>query len=115
MEYFIALFSSTITFKKQPTTISSNYLFFTNSNYLLFKKELHFTCCAELELNILTWSTKIVKSIRRCNISECKTQPPRHPKNTFPEAFHVKLRFSHLISNWLNGDNINSLMQIAAL
>ena len=39
-----------------------------------------------------------------------KTHSPRYPKNTFSEVFHIKLRFLNVISDGLNGININSLI-----
>ena len=43
-----------------------------------------------------------------CNLGKMwKTRSPRCPKNTFPKFF--ALRFLRLISNGLNGVNINSL------
>ena len=40
-----------------------------------------------------------------CNL----THSPRCPQSTFSEVFHFKLRFLDLISDGLNGININSL------
>ena len=56
-------------------------------------KELHLRCCIGLELNIVTWSTKILKGIGGGNLHDLvkiwKTHPPRCPKNAFPEVFRI--------------------------
>ena len=66
-----------------------------------------------LELIIVTQSTKTQGTpkpkIECCVGKIYKTHSPRCTENTFPEIFHIKLSFLHLISNGLNGININSL------
>ena len=44
-----------------------------------------------------------------------KTYPTRCPKNTFPEAFLIKLSILNLISNGLNRVGISLLTWIVAL
>ena len=90
-------------------TIWDLFLFYF-CNYFCLKK-LHLRCCIGLELNILTWSTKVLKVIggNPYNLEKTwKIHPPRCPKSTFPKVFHT-LSFLHLISNGLNRININSL------
>ena len=68
-------------------------------NYFCLKK-LHLRCCIGLELNILTWSTKVLKGIggNPYDLEKIwKIHPPGCPKNTFPEVFHP-LSFLHLRS-----------------
>ena len=79
-------------------------------------KELHLRCCIGLELNIVAWSTKILKaiggllSITECNLRKIwKNHPPKCLKSNFPEVFYFKLSFLHLLSNGLNGVYANSL------
>ena len=77
---------------------------FKNSFQLLpisFHKVLHLSCCIGLKLNIVTRFTKFLKGIRG------------HPAPPMIEC--NALIFLHLISNGLNGVNINSLMQIMAV
>ena len=96
-------------------TVWDLFLFYF-CNYFCLKK-LSLRCCIGLELNILTWSTKVLKGIggKPYNLEKIwKIHPPRCAKTTFPEVFHP-LRFLHLISNGLNRVNINSLTQIVAL
>ena len=93
-----------------------NLFLFYFCNYFCLTK-LHLRCCIGLELNILTWSTKVLKGIggNPYDLEKIwKIHPPKCPKNTFPKVFHP-LSFLHLISNGLNRVNINSLMQIVAL
>ena len=48
--------------------------------------------------------------IVECNLEKIwKTHPPRCPKNTFPEVFHIKSSILQLISNGLNEFSINSM------
>ena len=96
-------------------TLWDLFLFYFCNYFCL--KNLRLRCCIGLELNILTWSTKVLKGIggKPYNLEKIwKIHPPRCAKNTFPEVFHP-LRFLHLISNGLNRVNINSLTQIVAL
>ena len=83
-------------------TIWDLFLFYF-CNYFCLKK-LHLRCCIGLELNILTWSTKVIKVIG-VNLYDLektwKILPPRCPKNTFPNVFQP-LSLLHLISNGLN-------------
>ena len=96
-------------------TVWDLFLFYFCNCFCLTK--LHLRCCIGLELNILTWSTKVLKGIggNPYDLEKIwKIHPPRCPKNTFSKVFHP-LSFLHLISNGLNKVNINSLMQIVAL
>ena len=89
-------------------TVWDLFLFYF-CNYFCLKK-LHLRCCIGLELNILTWSTKVLKCIagNPYDLEKIwKIHPPRCPKNTFPKVFHP-LSFLHLISNGLNRVNIKS-------
>ena len=76
--------------KSRVTTVNKSFL----SSPIFVHKELHLRCCIGLELNILTWSTKVLKGIRG-NSDELekiwKTHPPRSPKITFSEVFHIKV------------------------
>ena len=90
-------------------TVCDLFLFYFCNYFCLTK--LHLRCCIGLELNILTWSTKVLKGIggNPYDLEKIwKIRPPACPKNTFPKVFHP-LSFLHLISNGLNGVNINSL------
>ena len=75
--------------------------------------KLHLSCCIGCELNVITWSTKIVKGIGG--------HPPTHISSAtlgkyrklldaviihLPRFF--TLSFLHLLSNELNGVSINS-------
>ena len=44
-----------------------------------------------------------------CNFGKTKNLPPRCSKNTFPEIFHIKLSFLHLIQDGVNGVRIYQL------
>ena len=75
---------SPVTFKMKLSVTTVN----SSSQLLPFcHKELHLRCCIEVELNIVTWSTKILKTIS--------------------EIFHIFhfSHFLHLISNGLKGVN----------
>ena len=93
-------------------TVSSRYLFFVRKNSILYVAE---------GLNwILYYNRKSSKSYQgtlltiQCNLEKIwKTHPPRCPKNTFPEILRIKC--FHLISNGLNGVNINLLTLIVAV
>ena len=70
-------------------TVWDLFLFYF-CNYFCLKK-LHLRCCIGLELNILTWSTKVLKGIgsKPSDLELIwKIHPPRSPKNIFPEVFH---------------------------
>ena len=74
-------------------------------------KNFHLKYFIGLELNILTWSTKVLKGIgcKPYDLEKIwKIHPPRRPKNTILDVFNP-LSFLHLISNGLNRVNINSL------
>ena len=60
-------------------------------------KELHLRCCIKLELNIVTWSIKILKGIRW------------HPPIIECNLGVFVLGFMHFILNGLNVVNIESL------
>ena len=74
------------------------------SYYYFCHKELHLKCL-RLELNIVTWSTKVLKGIRlhhhptpmiECSVEKIwKTHSPRCPNNTFLEVFHIKLWYCY--------------------
>ena len=59
--------------------------------------ELHLKCCIGLELNITTWSTKILKSIKGITMIDCnlgkiwKTHSPRGHKNISRDFLHYVL------------------------
>ena len=101
MEYFItqSKFRSPVTFKTKlyVTTVNNNF----QPLPIFCHKELHLRCCIGLELNIVTWYTKILKGIGghshqmphhmiKCNLEKIwKTNPCRCPKNTLPEIFCI--------------------------
>ena len=92
-------FRSPVTFKTKL------YVTTANNNFqplpIFCHKELHLRCCIGLELNIVTWYTKILKGIGdhshqmphpmiKCNLEKIwKTNPCRCPKNTLPEIFCI--------------------------
>ena len=113
-EYFIALIKiylcfrvesrSPVTFKAKLSVTTFNKV---SSYYLIFcNKELRPRCCIGLELNIVTWSTTILKDIGTPPMIECnlgkiwKTHSPRCTKNTFPEFFRIKLSFFAFKIKW---------------
>ena len=80
-------------------TVWDLFLFYFCNYFCLTK--FYLRCCIRLELNILTWFTKVLKGIggNHNNLEKIwKIHPPICPKNTFPKVFHP-LRFLHLISN----------------
>ena len=90
-------------------TVWDLFLFYC-CNYFCLKK-LRLRYCIRHELNILTWSTKVVKDIgsKPYDLEKIwKIHFPRCPKNTFADVFQP-LSFLHLISNGLKRVNINSL------
>ena len=102
---------STVTFKKKlsitTTTVPSYYHF--------CQRELYFRCCIALKLNVVKMIHKNSKRYRgaphdrvKCG-KILKAHSPRCLENTFPEFFHIKLSFLHLIANGLNEATINSL------
>ena len=92
-------FRSPVTFKTKlyVTTVNNNF----QPLPIFCHKELHLRCCIGLELNIVTWYTKILKGIGdhshqmphpmiKCNLEKIwKTNPRRCPKNTLPEIFCI--------------------------
>ena len=90
---------------RSPLTFiqSSIYLTAVNNSFqpLTFfcHEEFHLRCCIGLELNIVTYSTKILKGIGgtpylmiECNLGKIwKTHPLRCSKNTLPEVLRIKL------------------------
>ena len=95
---------SPVTFKTKLSVTTVNYSF---QPFTIFRqKELHLRCCIGLELNIVTWPTKILKGIGRH--PHDRVQPrenmktfPKYPKNTFPGVFHIKLRIQWKLSTIL--------------
>ena len=71
-------------------TVCDLFLFYFCNHFCLTK--LHLRCCIGLELNILTWSTKVLKGIggNPYDLEKIwKIHPPRSPKNTFPPKFFI--------------------------
>ena len=93
--------TSPVTFKTKLsiTTVNNSFQLCP----IFCHKELHLKCCIGLELNIVTWSKKILKGIG--GHPHDRVQPRKNIKNS-----GVKLSFLYLISNGLNWVNINSLM-----
>ena len=92
------------TFKTKFYVTSANNSFQSLPNFC--HKEFHLWCCIGLELNIVTWSTNILKGI--------EGYTPLPPWLNATLVFHIKLNFLDLISNGLHGVTINSLTWIVA-
>ena len=94
---------------RSPVTFKTILWNSQNSLQLLpiffYYKELR--CCIGFELNIVAWSTKILKGIGGTSRSSATLgnmkNSPWCPKNTFPEVFCIALSFLHLIWNGPNG------------
>ena len=96
-----------VRFGSPVTSQTKFYVTTVNSSFQLLSifchKELHLRCCIKLELNIVTWSARILKGIRGyCEWSIA--------------AFRVFcIGFLYFISSELSEVNINSLTWIVAL
>ena len=77
-------------------------------------KELHLRCHIGLELNIVTWTQTTVTWSTHSMI-EKKLTLLDALKTNFQIFFCIKLSFLHLLSNGLNGVNINSFMSTVTL
>ena len=91
-----------------------------NNSFLLLpvfcQKELHRRCCIRLELNIVTQSTKILKSVRGHSLRSSatlgkylKNTPSKMPWKYISRDSSHYIKCLYLISNGLNGVNINLL------
>ena len=98
--------------KLSATTVNNCFQLFP----IFCSKELHQRCCKGLELNIVRWSTKILKGITppphppmiKCHLG--KIWIIHHPRFLDATKIHFQrfftLSFLHLISNGLNRVNI---------
>ena len=92
---------------RSPVTFKTNlYVTTVNNSFRLLASSL---MLHRRELNNMTWSTKILKSIDFTLGKIWKTHPHRCPKNTFSEVFRIKYYAFTVISNGLYGVSINSL------
>ena len=99
---------------RSHVSLSQSYVTTFNNSFqplpIFCHKKLHLRSCTGLELNIVTWSAKILKSIGgifpqpmiECNLRKIwKTHSPRYSKTAFQDVFHIKC-FAFNI-NGLNG------------
>ena len=98
--------------KLYVTTVNNSF-----QSWPIFRhKELHLRCWKRLALNIVTWSTKILKGMTHTSTPWSSATLGKYEKHTLLDAlkthlevFNIKFNFLHLISNGLDGVNNNSL------
>ena len=111
---------------KSPATFKTKIFIITVNNSfqplpIFWHKELYLWCCIGLDLNTVTWSTKILKGIGATTYGPIPWSNATLGKFILLDALKINfhkffsLSFFHLISNGINGVSINSLIKIVAL
>ena len=124
---------SPVTFKRKlyVTTVNNSF----QSLPIFYHKELQLRCCIGLDLNNVTWSTKILKgtgdhpsptpsplythihthTLSSATLGKYLKLTLLDALTTHLQRFFIKLSFLYLISNGLNRVSFNLLTKIVAL